>query len=83
MLKLWEMWSAPLLQSLPVPHWPGEVLPDSVQSIGQIELNSVLMLKKSILNLLNLFFTVSSLILIALVIFCTSHIRRNIISYLF
>ena len=28
MLELWEMWSTPLLPSLPGPLWPGAVAPD-------------------------------------------------------
>ena len=44
MLELWEMHSTPLLPSLPSPLWPGEVAPDRVLFIGQIELNRVLML---------------------------------------
>ena len=44
MLGLWGMRSTPLLQSLPGPHWPGIVAPDWVISMGQIELNCVLML---------------------------------------
>ena len=38
------MLSTTLLPSLPGPLWPGEVASDSVLSIGQIELNDVLML---------------------------------------
>ena len=37
-LELWEMWSTPLLPSLPAPLWPGEVALDRVLSMGQIEL---------------------------------------------
>ena len=43
-LKLWGMQSTPLLPSLPGTHWPGVVTPDRVLSMGQIELNCVLML---------------------------------------
>ena len=44
MLELWGMRSTSSLPSLAGPHWPGVVAPDSVLSIGQIELNCVLML---------------------------------------
>ena len=44
MPELWGMRSNLLLPSLPGPHWSGEVAPGRVLSIGQIELNSVLML---------------------------------------
>ena len=44
MLKLWGMQSTPSLQSHPGPLWPGVVAPNRVLSIGQIELNFVLML---------------------------------------
>ena len=44
MLELWEMRSTPSLPSLPSPLWYGVVAPDRVLSVGQIELNSVLML---------------------------------------
>ena len=37
-LKLWGMWSNPWLPSLPGPLWLGVVVPERVQSIGQIEL---------------------------------------------
>ena len=43
-LELWEMRSTPSLSSLPGPLWSGVVAPDKVLSIGQIELNYVLML---------------------------------------
>ena len=39
------MWSTPSLPTLPGPLWPGVVAPDRVLSMGQIELNCVLMLK--------------------------------------
>ena len=45
MLELWGMQSTPPLPSLPGPLWPGVVVPDRVLSMGQIELNCVLMLK--------------------------------------
>ena len=44
MLELWRMRSAFLLPSLPCPFWSGVVAPDRVLSMGQIELNCVLML---------------------------------------
>ena len=43
-LELCGMWSAPLLPSLPGRLGSGVVAPDGVLSIGQIELNCVLML---------------------------------------
>ena len=43
-LELWGMWSIPSLPSLPGPLQPGAIVPDRVLSMGQIELNSVLML---------------------------------------
>ena len=43
-LELWGMWSTPSLPSLPGQLWPGMVPPDRVLSMGQIELNCVLML---------------------------------------
>ena len=44
MQELWEMRSTPLLPSLPGPLWHGVVSPNRVLSMGQIELNCVLML---------------------------------------
>ena len=44
MLELWRMQSTPLLPSLPGPLWPGVVAPDRVLSMGQIEVNCVLIL---------------------------------------
>ena len=44
MLELWGMWSTPSLPLLPGPLWSGMVAPDRVLSMGQIELNCVLML---------------------------------------
>ena len=44
MLELWGMWSTPSLPLLPDPLWSGVVVPDRVLSLGQIELNCVLML---------------------------------------
>ena len=45
MLDLLGMQSTTSLPSLPGPLWPGVVTPDRAISIGQIELNCVLMLK--------------------------------------
>ena len=44
MLELLEMQSTPLLPLLPGPLWPGVVALDKVLSMGQIELNCVLMI---------------------------------------
>ena len=44
MLELWGMRSIPSLPLLPGPLWPRVVAPDRVLSLGQIELNCVLML---------------------------------------
>ena len=44
MLELWGMRGTPSLPSLPDPLWPGVVAFSRVLSMGQIELNSVLML---------------------------------------
>ena len=44
MLELCRMQSTPSLQSLPDPLWPAVVASDWVLSIGQIELNCVLIL---------------------------------------
>ena len=44
MLELWEMRSTSSLPSLPDPFWPGVLVPGRVLSMGQIELNCVLML---------------------------------------
>ena len=44
MLELWGMLSTPLLSSILGLLWPGVVAPDKVLSMGQIELNCVLML---------------------------------------
>ena len=43
-LELWGMRSTLSLPSLPGPLWPGLVEPDRILSMGQIELNRVLML---------------------------------------
>ena len=44
MLELWGMRNTTSLPSLPGPLWPGVVAPDRALSMGQIELNCVLML---------------------------------------
>ena len=44
MLELWGMLSIPFMPLLPGPLSPEVVAPDRVLSIGQRELNSVLML---------------------------------------
>ena len=46
MLELWGMLSTPSLTLLPGPLWLRVVAPDRVLSIGQIELNCILMLKR-------------------------------------
>ena len=50
MLELWGMQSNPSLQSLPGLLCPGLVAPDRFLSVGQIELNCVLMLNRIVLN---------------------------------
>ena len=44
MLELWGMRSTPLLPLLPGPVWSRVVSPDKALSMGQIELNCILML---------------------------------------
>ena len=44
MVELWGMRCTSSLPLLPGPLWPGVVAPDRVHSMGQIELNCVLML---------------------------------------
>ena len=44
MLEFWGMQSTPSLPSLPGPLWSGVVVSDRVLSMGQIELNCVLIL---------------------------------------
>ena len=44
MLEIWGMWGTSLLPSLLGPLWLGVVAPDRVLSMGQIELNCILML---------------------------------------
>ena len=46
MLELWGMLGTPLLQSHPGPLGPGVVAPDRILSIGQRELNYVLILNR-------------------------------------
>ena len=43
MLDLWGMWNMLLLPSLQGLLWPRVVAPDSLLSIGQIELKCILM----------------------------------------
>ena len=45
------MWSTLLLPSLPDILWPGVLAPDRVLSMGQIELNSLLMLNWIVWNI--------------------------------
>ena len=44
MLELWGMQSTPSLPLLSGPPWPGVGAPDTVLSVGQIELNCVVIL---------------------------------------
>ena len=48
MLEPWDMRSAPSLLSLPGPLRPGVAAPNTVLSMGQIELKCVLMLNRII-----------------------------------
>ena len=50
MLELWGMQSNPLLTSLPGPLWTRVVAPDSVLSMGWIELNCVIMQNQIVWN---------------------------------
>ena len=50
MVELWGMRSTPSFSSLPAPLYPGVVAPDRVLSVGQIELNCVLMLNWIVWN---------------------------------
>ena len=43
-LELWGIRGTSSLSSLPSPLWPGVIVPDRVLSLGQIELNCVLLL---------------------------------------
>ena len=47
---IWGMQSTYLLPSLPGPLWPRVVAPDKVESMGQIERNSGLMLNWIVWN---------------------------------
>ena len=49
-LELWGMQSTPSLPLFPGPLWPGEVAPDRVLDMGQIELKCILMLNWIIWN---------------------------------
>ena len=55
MLELWEMRSTPLLPSLSGPLLPRVVAPDRVLSMGQLELNRVLMLNRIVWNVTGFF----------------------------
>ena len=55
MLKLWGMWNTLLLLLLPGTLWPGVVAPDRVLSMGQLELNCVLMLNRTVYMYKNVF----------------------------
>ena len=50
MLEFWGMQSTPLLPSLSGPLWPRVVALNRVQSMGQIELNSILYAKLNCLK---------------------------------
>ena len=43
MLEIWGMQSTPSLPLLLGPLWPGMVVPDRALSMGEIELNCILM----------------------------------------
>ena len=45
-----ELWNTPFLPLHPGPLWPGVVAPDTVLSMGQIELNSIFMLNWIVWN---------------------------------
>ena len=45
MLERWGRWSTPSLPALPDPLWPRVMAPEKDISMGQIELNCVLILK--------------------------------------
>ena len=49
-LELWIMQSTPSLPYLPGPLWPGVVAPERALSMGQIELNCVLLLNWTVWN---------------------------------
>ena len=44
MLEIWGIQSTPSLPLLPGPLWPGILAPETVLSMGQIELNCVIRL---------------------------------------
>ena len=50
MVDLWGMQSTPSMPLLPDPLWAGMVAPDKVLSMGQIELNCLLMLNWIVCN---------------------------------
>ena len=50
MLELWGMWSTLLVPLLTGSLWYGVVAPDRILSMGQIELNSLLMLNWIVWN---------------------------------
>ena len=50
MLKLWGMWSIPLLSLFPVPLLSGGVAPDRVLSMSQIDVNCVITLNWIVWN---------------------------------
>ena len=50
MEELWGMQSAPLLPSLPSPLWPGVIAPARALSMGQTELNCIVMLNWIVWN---------------------------------
>ena len=52
MLELWRMQNTPLLPSLPGPLWLKVVSPDRVLSMGQIEINCVLMINWIVWNMI-------------------------------
>ena len=51
-LELCEMWSIPLLLFLPGPLWPGVVVSDRIQSLGQIYLSKDWIRLENVKNLL-------------------------------
>ena len=50
-VELWGTRSTPLLPSLPSPLWPGVIAPGRILSMGQIELNWILMLNWIVWNI--------------------------------
>ena len=57
MLEVWGLLSTPLLSLLPGLLWPRGVAPDRVLSMGEIELNCVLMLNWIVWNRTVLYLT--------------------------